>query len=160
MSEEVFIVMPGYDDPELYTDPSDAALEEVRYVRNYFNVSEDLLKLIGRDSDRKVIRTLLREAYERNDDRPKLTTEEAAKIVTAIHGLTEAYQAKGLLDNTYGQSPQQIAALRGKTPVLPYDKTDDANLPHLLIQTLAGVSKLEEVLNRAIVLRAHVALSN
>ncbi len=159
MSHEIFIVDPAYADVNRFEDTCDAVWEEVEDLRNQFEVAEELLKIIGRNEDQQVIRRLLRGAYERNEERPALTTAELVQVVAAIHGLTADYLAQGYFSSGYVQAPEQIERLRGKTSVLPYDKTDHANQRHLLIQTLAGVATLEDVLQRAIDMNAHVALS-
>ncbi len=159
MSHEIFIVDPAYADVNRFEDTCEAVWEEVEDLRNQFEVAEELLKLVGREHDAQVVDELTTLAYERNRKRPALTTVELVQVVAAIHGLTADYLAQGYLDNTYGQSPAQIELLRGRTPVLAYDKTIDGNQSSLLIQTLAGVATLEKVLQRAIDMNAHVALS-
>jgi hypothetical protein len=160
MGQSIFIVDPAYSNVHWFEDPSDAVIEEIEDTRSDFEIAEELLKLVGRDADQQVIRRLLRTAYERDEERPALTTAELVQAVAAIRGLTETYQAQDYLNHTYGQSQEQIERLRGKTHVLPYEKTDDANQRHLLIQTLACVATLEHVLQRAIDMKAHVALSD
>ena len=159
MGQSIFIVDPAYGDVNQFEDPSDAVIEEIEDARANFEVAEELLKLVGRDPDACVIDELTTLAYERNRKRPALTTAELAQVVTAVRGLTEDYQAQGYLDSTYKQSREQIERLCGKTHVLPYDKTNDATQRHLLIQTLARVATLEDVLQRAIDMKAYVALS-
>jgi hypothetical protein len=160
MGQSIFIVDPAYGDVNQFEDPSDAVIEEIEDTRDDFEVAEELLKLVGRNDDQQVIRRLLRTAYERDEERPALTTSELVQAVAAIRGLTAEYLAKGYLDDTYGQSPAQIELLRGRTPVLAYDKTIHGNQSSLLIQTLAKVATLEKVLQRAIDMKAHVALSD
>ena len=160
MGQSIFIVDPAYGDVHWFEDPSDAFIEEIEDMRDHFEVAEELLKLVGRDIDARVLDELTTLAYERNRKRPALTTSELVQAVAAIQGLTAEYLMKGYLDDSYGQSPAQIELLQGRTPVLAYDKTIDGNQSSLLIQTLAKVATLEKVLQRAIDMKAHVALSD
>ncbi len=160
MGQSIFIVDPAYGDVHWFEDPSDAVIEEIEDMRSQFEVAEELLKLIGRDRDAHLLDETTTMAYERNRKRPALTTSELAEIVAAIHGLTASFREHGYLGLDNIQSQEQIERLSHKTTALAYDKTHEGNRPYFLIQTLAGVATLEKVLQRAIDMNAHVALSD
>ena len=139
-------------------DPSDAVIEAHDDMRDEFNVAEELLRLVGRDQHARLVKTLVNQPYERDRTLPVLNTAEITALLDAIHGLTTDFQTLNYLSSSFSQSSEQINLLKDKTSVIPYNETDEANLPHLLAQTLAGVATLEKILRRALDLNAHVAL--